>query len=132
MHFSSSYGLFVLPQKLTIGPFFVTMDLSITITMARTLNLSKLFTAGPPPGAVLSCVTSAAEVGASSRGQPAGSNWRLPATLATVRAVSLKPGSCSFQDPRLSVFPLPLDGGGRGWGCRPVAYPGPASPPHPH
>jgi hypothetical protein len=25
-------------------------------------------------------------------------------------------GSCSFQDPRWSVFSLPLDGGGRGGG----------------
>src|SRR5215510_12719884 len=44
MDASFSYGLFVLPQKLRIGPFLVTIVLSMAITMARTLNLSKLFT----------------------------------------------------------------------------------------
>ena len=66
MDFAFSYGLLVLPPKLRMGPFLVRTDLSIAITMARTLNLSKLFIAGPPPGADLSCVTSAAEVAASS------------------------------------------------------------------
>src|SRR6266446_9132474 len=42
------------------------------------------------------------------------------------------PGPFSFRDPCLSVFSLPRQGGGRGWGCMPLECPSRASPPHPN
>ncbi len=45
---------------------------------------------------------------------------------------ALGPGPFSFRDPCLSVFSLPRQGGGRGWGCMPLECPSRASPPHPN
>src|SRR5712691_2617841 len=41
-------------------------------------------------------------------------------------------GHSVFGPAPVGLFPPPVRGGGRGWGCRPVECPGRASPPHPN
>ena len=90
----------VLLSTARIAPPGVNKDLSISRTMEITLKPAKLSGAGPPPGALCSCVTSAVAVASSSAGQPAASKVRPLAAPATIRQVSRKParlkkkGSC--------------------------------------
>ncbi len=61
---------FVLVSTARIGPPEVNKDLSISRTMEITLKVAKLSGAGPPPGALFSCVTNAARWPRRAPGSP--------------------------------------------------------------
>ena len=118
----------MLPHTLTIGPLRVTSVLSIG-PRARTPR-----SPGSRRGRCAALVTSELAVAASRRGQPAGSNVRLPPTVPTVRFTALKParlkkkGSLRTPAKTLSRAVLGLEAGRvAGVAAQEDVVPGPAA-----